>query len=141
MRAITFIRVSLLFAAGGCAAQRHTVATGTRDARGIYMAGMEGGLFRECNDSAGSGQTIAFEPGAERPTPLPNGGRSTWHGWTYHVYYVRWMVRDRGSAVQSDSMVRITSRPRLAVTNILEFRAPRPGECGWREGELRDPAP
>jgi hypothetical protein len=105
------------------------------------MQGMEGGLFRLCNDSTGFGQAVGLQAGVPQPTPWPEGGRSTYRGWTLDAYYVRWVLQNFGDPARSDSVNHISSGPRLVVTNILELRAPRPGECGWHEGELRDPAP
>ena len=139
MESIRFLPLLLLTA--GCAARGAAPKPVTAEQRGIYLQGMEGGRFRFCQDSTGFGQSVAIQAGAEEPTPRPVGGRSTYQGWTYRAYYVRWMLRDLRDVPQPDSVLGIRSSPQLAVTKILEWRAPRPGECGWREGELPDPAP
>src|SRR5690349_3934544 len=120
MRPIQFFLAPLASVAFGCAARHTPTAPIAGEVRGIYLQGMEGSLLRRCNDSTSFGQTIAFQTGVERPTPWPEGGRSTWRGWTHRAYYAHLVVRDVARATPPGSAVLISSRPQLAITKVIE---------------------
>ena len=141
MRIIPLVLAPLACATIGCAARHSSPPAIVGEVRGIYLQGMEGSLFRLCDDTTSFGQSIAFQAGVARPTPWPEGGRSTWRDWTHSAYYARLVVRQLSSGEPSGTQLRISSGPQLGITKVIEFRMPKPGECGWREGELRDPAP
>jgi len=104
------------------------------EAQGLYFFGFEASHFRPCADSTGFGDRVSFESAADDVMRENRQAGVAWRssgGWTYQVYYVRWVMRRLPEPESpSGSVVIIKGGPRHVVAEVLEVRAPRPHECG-----------
>ena len=94
--------------------------------RGLYEIGFEANHFQPCRAARSDRYPVQFLPGA-RPTEWPDGAPGSFNS---TLYYVRW----RGTLAPIQRVPLGTAplaRP-ITVTEVLEIRAPRRGECGWR---------
>jgi hypothetical protein len=104
------------------------VASGPGEYRGLYFDGFEGNVFQPCDGSLGGQSTFRVEwDSTAAPRAWPEG-RPSGPGGT--AYYVRW--RAELPAVQRVLLGQPPLERRLRVLEVLEVRAPRDGECGWR---------
>ena len=123
----------------GCATRHEPAGPLPGEARGLYTTGFEASHFRRCGDPPGLGSLVEFDSSAaaQLQAAWRAGASSTSDGWTYYVYYVRWVLRELAEPSPPPAgTIRISNAPRHAVTRVLEVRTPYRGECGWQPGEL-----
>ena len=120
-----YLSVTLLLT--GCAQTSRSASQSSGDEiRGLYESGYESRHFVLCGDPDGVRRPVEFAPGA-RPKHWPDGVPG---GYNSTVYFVRW--RGTIAARKRTAMGIRTDLPPIVVNEVLEVRAPRRGECGWR---------
>ena len=142
------LRVLLLAvsALAGCAGRRVQPGPSVAgEARGLLTTGFETALFRACDAlDAWPGERIGLPQAvaAQFADPWPPGAETRDHrGRGYHVYYVRAIVRRRPEQPPPAGWIRLSSAPASEIAELLEVRAPLPGECGWDPAEHMQRAP